>query len=133
MARIIKSRRSAPNWRKRCLFYTPSSDPNSAGELEQEFVLHYKGLFSKEDANAPREVNDSGRIQGEQMTLIRGPWTRLASTITEGMICVIPELQTVYAVKGKATDPFGDRKKIQIQILDNVSQTTTIRQLLGLY
>lgn len=127
------NRRSRPNLRYICEFYIPSTDANSSGELEQEFDLHYKAAFSLELPQNPVEVVDTGRIQSEQTFILIGQWARPAAQITAGMFCVIPQLQKVYAVKGPATDQWGDRKKVRIQIVDNVSQPVTIALLPNLY
>lgn len=127
------NRRSRPNLRYSCEFYIPSTNADEYGELEQEFDLHYKGPFSLELPLNPIEVSDSGRIQAEQTFVLIGNWCRPAALITAGMFCVIPQLQKVFAVKGQATDQWGDRKKLKIHIIDNVSQPVTIQLLPTLY
>lgn len=127
------NRRSRPNLRYTCEFWTPSTTPNASGELTQEFTLHYKGPFSREVPRTPTEITDAGRITSEQVFLLIGQWCSLAESITAGMFCVIPQLQKVYAVQGPATDPWGDRKKVNIRIVDNVSQPITIQLIPTMY
>lgn len=127
------NRRSRPNYRNTCEFWTPSNVVAASGELTQEYTLHYKAPFSLEVPLKPSEITDSGRVQNEQTFLLIGQWCMPASTVTAGMFCVITSLQKVYAVLGNATDPWGDRKKIHIRIVDNVSQPVTIQLLPTMY
>jgi len=127
------NRRSRPNLRTICEFWTPSTVVNSAGELTQEFTLHYKGPFSLEVPRKPTEITDSGRVASEQSFLLIGQWCKPAEEITAGMFCVIPSRQKVFAVQGPATDPWGDRKKVNITIIDNVSQPITIQLIPTMY
>jgi len=73
----------------------------------------------------PREVIEGGRNVNEQEFLLIGQWTRLLADVTHGMICLIPAKQLVCAVNGHATDPWGDRKKIHIYVVDNVTKEFT--------
>lgn len=115
-----------------CKFYTLSettlSEPtiDSMGQLSQKFSLHSKGIFAKEKPRAPKEVKEGDRAINEQESLLFGTWTKTLSNVTHGMYCFIPSLSKVYAVQGDATDPMGDRKTIQITIVDNV--TTNVSQ-----
>lgn len=127
------NRRQKPNLRHTCEFWIPSAEPNSSGELKQEFTLHYKAAFSLELPLRPTEINDAGRIQSEQIFLLIGQWCRPSAAITAGMFCVIPSLQKVYGVQGSATDPFGDRRKVHVRIVDNVAQPVTIQLLPTMY
>lgn len=120
------NRRSRPNLRHSCEFYIPSTDVDASGELQRGFTLHYRGPFAMEIPRNPLEVVDAGRVQQEQNFLLIGQWCRPASLITAGMFCVIPSLRKVYAVQSTATDPWGDRKKIHIRIIDNVTQAVTV-------
>lgn len=121
------NRRSRPNYRYLCEFWTPSNVISSTGELTQAFTLHYKGAFSMELPRNPTEIADAGRVQNEQSFLLIGQWCRPVSEVTAGMFCVIPANQKVYAIQGNATDPWGDRKKIHIRIVDNVAQPITVQ------
>jgi hypothetical protein len=123
------NRRSRPNLRHVCEFWIPSDVAAPSGELTQEFTLHYKGPFSMETPKTPIEITDTGRVQSEQRFMLKGQWCKPASTITAGMLCVIPSLQKVYAVHGPATDPWGDRKKVELLIVDNVAQPITLQLL----
>ena len=127
------NRRSRPNLRTTCEFWLPSNVVNSSGELTQEFTLHYKGPFSLEVPRRPTEITDSGRIASEQSFMLIGQWCKPAEEITAGMFCVIPSRQKVFAVQGPATDPWGDRKKVNIVIIDNVSQPVTIQLIPTMY
>lgn len=127
------NRRSRPNLRHTCEFWVPSTEPDAAGELQQSYILHYKGPFSMELPMRPMEIADSGRVNPEQVFLLIGQWCKPASEITLGMYCVIPSLQKVYAVQGTATDPWGDRRKVHIRIVDNVAQPLTIEMLPTMY
>lgn len=69
----------------------------------------------------PTEIVDAGRVQDQQVFLLIGQWCKTASQISEGMVAFIPSTQKMYAVEGGATDPWGDRRKIHIRIVDNVS------------
>lgn len=127
------NRRARPNLRTLCEFWVPSSEATATGELKQEFLLHYKGAFSMEHPLRPTEVGDAGRIQSEQIFILIGQYCRPAAAVTAGMFCVIPSLQKVYGVQGPATDPFGDRRKVHIRIVDNVTQPVTIQLLPTMY
>lgn len=110
-----------------CKFYTLSSttlsEPtiDSMGQISKEFSLHSKGIFAKEKPRAPKEVKEGDRSINEQESILFGTWTKTLSNVTHGMYCFIPSLSKVYAVQGDATDPMGDRKTIQITIVDNVT------------
>jgi hypothetical protein len=123
------NRRSRPNLRHVCEFWIPSDVADESGELMQEFALHYKGPFSMETPKTPIEITDAGRVQLEQRFTLKGQWCKPVSIVSSGMFCVIPSLQKVYAVNGNATDPWGDRKKIEIQIVDNVARPVTLQLL----
>jgi hypothetical protein len=113
-------RRQRPNLRHTVEFWIPTSVPDASGELKQEFVMHYRGPFAMELPLAPT-------------FLLLGQWCKPASTVTAGMFAVIPSLQKVYAVQGNATDQWGSRQKIQIRIVDNVTQTITTQVLSTIY
>lgn len=119
------------NKRFTCKFYTCSettlSEPtiDSMGQLSQKFSLHAKGVFSKEKPRSPKEVKEGDRSINEQESLLVGTWTKTLSNVTHGMYCFIPSLSKVYAVQGDATDPMGDRKTVQISIIDNVTINTS--------
>jgi len=119
------------NKRYVCKFYTCSettlSEPtiDSMGQLSQKFSLHAKGVFSKEKPRSPKEVKEGDRSINEQESLLVGTWTKTLSNVTHGMYCFIPSLSKVYAVQGDATDPMGDRKIVQISIVDNVTINTS--------
>lgn len=123
------NRRARPNLRHLCEFWVPSAVANSSGELKQEFVLHYKAGFSMEQPMRPAEIADAGRVMSEQTFILIGQYCRPASLITSSMFCAIPSLQKVYAVQGPSTDPWGDRRKVHIRIIDNVAQPITIQLL----
>jgi hypothetical protein len=38
------------------------------------------------------------------------------------MFAYIPSRKKLYAVNGNATDPWGDRKKIHIYVIDNLTK-----------
>jgi hypothetical protein len=127
------NRRSRPNLRHTVEFWIPSTEPGPSGELKQEYITHYRGPFSMETPKTPVELGDSGRIQNEQSFTLIGQWSKTAMSVTAGMFAVIPSLQKVYAVHGNATDPWGDRRKVHIRIVDNVTQPTTIQILNTMY
>jgi hypothetical protein len=127
------NRRERPNLRHVCEFWIPSTVPNAAGEMQQKFDLHYKAAFSLEVPTKPIEITDAGRIQSEQIFLLIGQWCKIASQITAGMFCAVPSMSKVYAVLGPATDPRGDRRKLHIRIVDNVSQHLTVELLPTMY
>ena len=127
------NRRSRPNLRTVCEFWLPSNVVSTSGELTQEFTLHYKGPFSLEVPRKPTEITDSGRITTEQVYHLIGQWCKPAEEITTSMFCVIPSRQKVYAVQGPSTDPWGDRKKVNITIIDNVSQPITVQLIPTMY
>lgn len=116
------NRRSRPNLRFMLEFWTPSTKSNASGELEQGFEQHYRGPFALEVPQKPTEIVAQGLVQTEQQFIAVGQWCRPASAVTEGMYCVWVAGQKVYAVVGQATDPWGDRKKIHIRLVDNVAQ-----------
>jgi hypothetical protein len=91
------------------------------GQLSQKFSLHSKGIFSKEKPRSPKEVKEGDRAINEQESLLVGTWTKTLSNVTHGMYCFIPSLSKLYAVQGNATDPMGDKKIVQITIVDNVT------------
>ena len=115
------------NKRLVCKFYTLSgttlTEPtiDSMGQITQQFSLHSKGIFAKEKPRAPKEVKEGDRSINEQESILFGTWTKTLSRVTHGMYCFIPSLSKVYAVQGDATDPMGDRKIIQITIVDNAT------------
>lgn len=121
------NRKSRPNLRYVCEFWVPSTVATSSGELEQEFDLVYRGPFSLERPRTPIEIQSENRVQSEQRFQLVGQWCSLAATVTGGMFCVVPSLQKVFAVIGPATDPWGDRKKLEIMVIDNVAQPITIQ------
>lgn len=116
-------------WNRRvvCKFYTLSSttlsEPtiDSMGQMNKDFSLHSKGLFAKEKPRIPKEVKEGDRTINEQESVLFGAWTKTLASVTHGMYCFIPSLCKVYAVQGNATDPMGDRKSIQINIVDNIT------------
>jgi len=81
------NRRSRPNLRHVCEFWTPSTVVTASGELTQEFTLHYRGPFSMEVPRSPNEITDSGRSQSEQVFYLIGQWCSSAASITAGMFC----------------------------------------------
>ena len=115
------------NKRLVCKFYTLSgttlTEPtiDSMGQITKQFSLHSKGIFSKEKPRLPKEVKEGDRSINEQESLLFGTWKKTLSNVTHGMFCFIPSLSKVYAVQGNASDPMGDRKTIQITIVDNVT------------
>ena len=115
------NRRSRPNLRHTIEFYSPSTVASASGELEQEYTRIYRGPFAMEKPMRPNEIVDAGRVQDQQIFLLIGQWCKTASQISEGMVAFIPSTQKMYAVEGGATDPWGDRRKIHIRIVDNVS------------
>jgi hypothetical protein len=121
------NRRSRPNLRHNVEFWSPSTEAGASGELEQKFILEYKGPFSLELPRNPVEVADSGKIQNEQVFVLIGQWCKDALRVTAGMYAVIPSFQKVYAIQGNATDPWGDRRKVHIRIVDNVTQPVTVQ------
>ncbi len=121
------NRRSRPNLRHVCEFWVPSDTATESGELVQDFTLYYKGPFSMETPLKPSEIAAEGRIQSEQQFVLIGQWCAPASKITAGMFCAIPSLQKVMSVKGPATDNWGDRKKLWVFVMDNVSQPITLQ------
>jgi len=121
------NRRSRPNLRHVCEFWVPSDTVTTSGELTQAFTLFYKGPFAMETPKTPGEITDAGRVQTEQRFILIGQWCKPASQVTAGMFCVISSLQKVYAVAGEATDNWGDRKKLWINIINNVSQPITLQ------
>ena len=121
------NRRSRPNLRHICEFWTPSTEVSAAGELVQEFTLSYRGPFALELPRSPVEINDAGRTQSEQVFYLTGQWCSAAASITAGMYCVIPASQRVYAVMGPATDQWGDRRKVRVTVIDNVAQPITLQ------
>lgn len=123
------NRRARPNLRHVCEFWIPSTEPDAAGEMQQKFDLHYKAAFSMEVPVKPVEITDAGRIQSEQTFILIGQWCKPSASVTAGMFCVVPSMQKVYAVLGPATDPWGDRRKVHIRIVDNVSQHLTVELL----
>lgn len=123
------NRRSRPNLRHICEFWVPSSVVTTSGELTQEFKLHYRGPFAMEVPQNPTEVSDASRVQSEQTFYLIGQWCKPAADISAGMFCVIPSLQKVYAVRGPSTDKWGDKRKLWIMIVDNVSQPITLQLL----
>lgn len=70
----------------------------------------------------PQEVSDGDRNINEQSFLLIGQWTKSLAAVTHGMLAYNPTTDTVYAVNGNATDPWGDRKKIHIYVVDNLSR-----------
>ena len=121
------TRRERPNIRFSCKFYTYAKtnnaepETNEYGELEQEFSLHCVGLMAKEKPLKPQEAVEGDRAISEQTFILIGNWTYTLAKVTHGMFCFIPQ-QGLYAVNGNATDPWGDRKKIHIYVVDNVTQ-----------
>jgi hypothetical protein len=91
------------------------------GQISQKFSLHSRGIFAKEKPRSPKEVKEGDRVINEQESLLVGTWTKTLSNVTHGMYCFIPSLSKIYAVHGNATDAMGDRKYIQITIVDNVT------------
>lgn len=127
------NRRARPNYRHQVRFYKPSVTPGTAGELTQDFTLHYSGYFSIEQPQKANEITEAARSVGEQISILIGNWSRLSFTVSEGMFAFIPDRNQVYAVNGQAIDPWGDRKKVHIYIVDNVTQTMANNIIPGLY
>lgn len=119
------NRRSRPNLRHVVEFYVPSTTASSSGELETAFTRIYRGPFSMEKPMRPTEIADAGRIQDQQVFLLIGQWCKPAMDVTEGALAFIPSTQKAYAVDGSATDPWGDKRKVHIRIVDNVSSEVT--------
>jgi hypothetical protein len=123
--------RERPNIRFTCKFYTlgPTSitpqETDALGQLDREFSLHCRGLFAKEKPRIPREIREGDRTVNEQESILVGSWTKTLANVTHGMYCFIPTLRKLYAVNGDATDPSGDRRKIHIYIIDNVTFDVT--------
>ncbi len=69
----------------------------------------------------PTEIVDAGRVQDQQVFLLIGQWCKTAMQVTEGTVAFIPSTQKSYAVEGSATDPWGDKRKVHIRIVDNIS------------
>lgn len=123
-----------PNRRWKCKFYVlgptaktaPTTD--SLGQLTQEFSLYGSGVFAKEKPSKPREVREGDRAVAEQSFILIGTWTKTLSNVTHGMYCFIPSISKLFVVDGNATDPKGNRDKVHIYIVDNV--TLDIRQLM---
>ena len=122
------NRRNRPNTRYYCKFYTYSKTSLSApvindyGEQTQEFSLFSKGLFALEKPMKPKEIVDGDRSLNEQTFILVGNWTQDLANVTHGMYCFIPFYKKLYVVNGNATDPWGDRKKLHIYVVDNVAQ-----------
>lgn len=115
------NRRSRPNLRNVCKFYSPSTTITSSGEVTDVFTLYYTGPFAMEQPRNPIEIIEAGRVMSEQVFFLIGQWCNLAAGVSAGMLCVIPSLSKVYSVIGPATDQWGDRRKVKIQIVDNMT------------
>ena len=117
-----QTRRARPNARHRVKFYNKSTTTTPDGELQDVFSFHCSGYFAIEKPMRPREVVDGGRDTNEQDMLLIGQWTALCASVTFGMFAYIPSRKKLVAVNGDATDPWGDRKKIHIYIIDNLTK-----------
>jgi len=115
-----QTRRAKPNARDRVKFYKPSITTDVSGELKNEYVFHSAGYFALEKPLKPREVLEGARNINEQTFILIGQWTRLVSEVTHGMIAFIVDKQKLFAVDGNATDPWGDRSKCHVYVVDNV-------------
>lgn len=115
------NRRARPNLRHVVEFYTPSTAASASGELQTEYTRVYRGPFAMEKPMRPTEIVDAGRVQDQQVFLLIGQWCKPAMLVTEGTVAFIPSTQKSYAVEGSATDPWGDKRKVHIRIVDNVS------------
>lgn len=73
----------------------------------------------------PTEIADAGKVQDQQKYLLIGQWCKPAMNVTEGALAFTPSTQKAYAVNGSATDPWGDKRKVHIRIVDNVSSEVT--------
>lgn len=69
----------------------------------------------------PAEATEGARVFPEQTFLLIGQWTKSLSNVTAGYIAWNPANNKAYAVDGNAFDPWGDRKKIHIYLVDNVT------------
>lgn len=121
-------RRERPNLRYTCKFYsysaTANAEPevNEYGELSQEFSLVAEGYFAKEKPYKPREIREGDRNVNQQEDLLIGNFTDSLLNITQGMYCYISQLRKLYVVNGDAFDPYGDRRRVHIFIVSNVTQ-----------
>jgi hypothetical protein len=95
--------------------------------------MHYSGYFSMENPMKQNEITEAARVLGEQVSLLIGNWSRLSETVNAGMYAFIPDKNRVYAVNGNASDPWGDRKKIHIYVVDNVTETMANNIIPGLF
>jgi hypothetical protein len=118
-----------PNISCRCRFYkygvvVKDSEPvtNDYGELKQEFSLVALGLFAKERLSRASEAEEGDRTIGEQKYTLTGRYTSSLSKVSTGLYCYILSERKLYAVNGNATDPYGDKQWIWIDIVDNVTQ-----------
>lgn len=123
------TRRQRPNIKYKCRFYkygVPLKDdtpvPNEFGELVSEFSLFAVGLFAKELPLKPTEAEEGNRTIAEQKFMLVSKWTTSLSKVTHGMYCYILRQQKLFVVDGNATDQWGDRQNIYINIVDNVTQ-----------
>ena len=108
------NRRSRPNFRHRVEFWKPSTVADSAGELKSEYVLVYAATFAMELPKTPTEVSDLGRVQPQQEFILLGQYSPKIKELTAGLYAVVKDLQKVVVLSGNATDPWGDRRKMQI-------------------
>jgi hypothetical protein len=122
-------RKERPNLTRRCRFYKygttlKDSEPvtNVYGELEQSFSLIAVGLFAKEKPYRANEAEEGDRTIGEQRHTLTGRYTTSLSNVSATLYCYILSERKLYAVSGNATDPYGDKQWIWIDIVDNVTQ-----------
>jgi hypothetical protein len=90
--------------------------------LQQEFSLTAIGLFAKEKPMRATEAEEGDRTISEQRHILSGMYTTSLSKVSAGLYCYILSEKKLYAVNGDATDPYGDKQRIQIEIVDNVTQ-----------
>ena len=122
-------RKERPNVTRRCKFYryghaVKDGVPvtNEYGELKQEFSLIAVGLFSKEKPKAATEVEEGERSIDEQRHVLQGRYTSSLSNVSGAHYCYITSEKKLFAVVGPATDPYGDKQWVMINIVDNVTQ-----------
>jgi len=119
-----QTRRARPNIRARVKFYIKDFSPaaGSDGEFPERFTFFCSGYFAIEKPMKPREVEDGASDVSQQELMLLGQWTSLCASVTHGMFAYIPSRKKLYAVNGNATDPWGDRKKIHIYVIDNLTK-----------
>jgi len=122
------NRREKPNIRFTAKFYTYAATNNAeptvltTGELEQVFSLHAIGYGSLEKPLKPQESQEGDRTISEQSQLFICFYTRTLEKVTHGMYCYVSQLSKLFQVNGDALDPMGDKKKLHIHLVGNVTQ-----------